>query len=388
MAVALLMAMTSSLGRGMLPDEEEFVCKEVQHLYELVTMMDQKNHGLLTQKGWQEIARAMGKTVQQCTEMWFGYLANGVSRADWTPEEDAVIIETYKRFGPKWNRISSFLSNRTDIQTKHRFYDLFVPEALPWFDSFPGGERAYLAYVDSLALPGILIVGSGRRTVRSTQDYAETVYRNPELYFLVDIDPNTGADTLCDIRELPRYFDCEMYDVVIFECVDTDAAFSRAAIGSALALLKPGGVLISSSVPMCVHWIPVRDVATRSKDCKRIDLDGWVLFYKDDNECSSSLYPNERRFGVQENAITVLSLNKKVLSQQYLYDMPVEDSWFLHIESCNPVLWPCKEGSKVGAMILQKAGGTSGVHPAVLSELRKAKDSYDIKRSRERLSRG
>lgn len=79
-----------------------------------------------TQKGamrWAECsARIPGRSGKQCRERWMNSLCPDIKRGDWTPSEDAVILESYKQFGPKWTLIASFLPGRPDNSIKNRFY--------------------------------------------------------------------------------------------------------------------------------------------------------------------------------------------------------------------------------------------------------------------------
>jgi hypothetical protein len=43
-----------------------------------------------------------------------------VSLAPFTPEEDALLVQKFTEFGPKWKAIAAFFDSRTDIILKNR----------------------------------------------------------------------------------------------------------------------------------------------------------------------------------------------------------------------------------------------------------------------------
>lgn len=71
---------------------------------------------------WSAIAEEMpGRNVRQCKERWVNYLCPTINNSEWTPEEDALLIEKQREFGSKWVRIAKFFNNRTDAMLKNRF---------------------------------------------------------------------------------------------------------------------------------------------------------------------------------------------------------------------------------------------------------------------------
>jgi hypothetical protein len=84
---------------------------------------DQQLRELVNQHGtnWTVIADNMpGRTARQCRERWNLYLNPTLTNNPWTPEEDKLLLEKYKEFGPKWTRIAEFLSGRTDLDCQNR----------------------------------------------------------------------------------------------------------------------------------------------------------------------------------------------------------------------------------------------------------------------------
>jgi hypothetical protein len=73
--------------------------------------------------------RAWGKIVtvlphrspKQCRERWSNNLSPDVDKGPWTSEEDLIIFDSFKKFGPKWSLIAQFIDGRTDNAVKNRW---------------------------------------------------------------------------------------------------------------------------------------------------------------------------------------------------------------------------------------------------------------------------
>ena len=80
----------------------------------------------MTMKGnmsWDEIAKHLpGRTGRQCRDRYNNYLNKTVIHKNWTKEEDRIIIEKYRQFGPRWTVISNFLEARSGNNVKNRWY--------------------------------------------------------------------------------------------------------------------------------------------------------------------------------------------------------------------------------------------------------------------------
>jgi hypothetical protein len=92
----------------------KFSPEEDQQLKSLVDL-----HG---SKDWRMIAEQLGtKNPRQCKERWLNYLNPGLSMAQWTIEEELLLLEKYRELGPRWVTITKFFPNRTDAMLKNRF---------------------------------------------------------------------------------------------------------------------------------------------------------------------------------------------------------------------------------------------------------------------------
>lgn len=73
-------------------------------------------------KTWKEIASFLpGRTACQCRDRYNQYLFKEVVNKPWTAEEDQIIIEKYKIFGPHWVKISHFLPGRSGNNIKNHW---------------------------------------------------------------------------------------------------------------------------------------------------------------------------------------------------------------------------------------------------------------------------
>jgi hypothetical protein len=72
---------------------------------------------------WADLAKQLpGRIGKQCRERWTNRLDPAVSQADWTPEEDTIIIRLHAQWGNKWATIASMMPfGRTGDQVKNRW---------------------------------------------------------------------------------------------------------------------------------------------------------------------------------------------------------------------------------------------------------------------------
>ncbi|KAK8841482.1 Myb- protein B [Tritrichomonas musculus] len=73
-------------------------------------------------KNWKLIASMIpNKTPRQCRDRYMNYLAPGYIHSDWTKEEDLLLADKYKEYGPQWSKIQKFFPFRTSNSIKNRF---------------------------------------------------------------------------------------------------------------------------------------------------------------------------------------------------------------------------------------------------------------------------
>ena len=71
---------------------------------------------------WVTISREMpGRNARQVKERWKNYLSSDVEHRPWTSDEDDLLYEKYREFGPKWKEISRFFEKRTEVHVKNRW---------------------------------------------------------------------------------------------------------------------------------------------------------------------------------------------------------------------------------------------------------------------------
>jgi Myb-like DNA-binding protein FlbD len=77
---------------------------------------------------WNEVAKHVpGRNGCQCRDRYNGYLYMHQYKAltkskRFSEEEDRLLIEKYRQFGPRWVKISKFIPGRTGCQLKNRWH--------------------------------------------------------------------------------------------------------------------------------------------------------------------------------------------------------------------------------------------------------------------------
>lgn len=63
-----------------------------------------------------------GRTDEQVAKRWKDVLSPDLNLdAQWTPEEDALLVKLFKEHGPKWTLMSDSFPTRNGIACRNRF---------------------------------------------------------------------------------------------------------------------------------------------------------------------------------------------------------------------------------------------------------------------------
>jgi hypothetical protein len=74
-------------------------------------------------KSWTKLAKMLpGRIGKQCRERWMNHLNPDLSRDQWTPEEDELLMELHAEFGNSWSKIAARMPRRADNMIKNRWY--------------------------------------------------------------------------------------------------------------------------------------------------------------------------------------------------------------------------------------------------------------------------
>lgn len=75
-------------------------------------------------ESWKLIASQIrGRTMRQCRDRWFNYLAPELN-LPWTDTEDAILLREVRNLGCDWTQIARFFPNRANINCKNRWHVL------------------------------------------------------------------------------------------------------------------------------------------------------------------------------------------------------------------------------------------------------------------------
>jgi len=62
------------------------------------------------------------RSGKQIRDRYLNKLKPDINKAEWTSEEDELVMTLCREFGHKWSRIATYLPGRTEGQVKNRFY--------------------------------------------------------------------------------------------------------------------------------------------------------------------------------------------------------------------------------------------------------------------------
>ncbi|CAG9322331.1 unnamed protein product [Blepharisma stoltei] len=74
---------------------------------------------------WQSCALQIpGRSARQCFDRWRKTLKPGMSQRVWTSEENYILFEMHKRYGPQWSLIAKSLKERTAGSVRKHFFKI------------------------------------------------------------------------------------------------------------------------------------------------------------------------------------------------------------------------------------------------------------------------
>ncbi|MDR3317409.1 MAG: hypothetical protein LBS71_01215 [Puniceicoccales bacterium] len=115
----------SCLAVGILCASSPDISVPKRHKYCFRFEEDQRLINLVRRYGtdnWKKIASQMpGRNPRQCQERWKHYVNPEIQNAEWTPEEDSLLMEKVQELKGRWTKIAKFFKNRSDIQIKKRW---------------------------------------------------------------------------------------------------------------------------------------------------------------------------------------------------------------------------------------------------------------------------
>ena len=94
--------------------KSKFTAEEDAQLKELVDLYGDD---------WNLIANKMvSRNPRQCRDRYSNYLVPGFFNGQWSPQEDEILLQKYRLYGPKWSKIMKFLEGRSANAIKNRWY--------------------------------------------------------------------------------------------------------------------------------------------------------------------------------------------------------------------------------------------------------------------------
>ena len=73
-------------------------------------------------ENWRDISLEVeGRTGKQCRERWLSHMCPSLSKEEWTPQEDLILLRKQSEIGNRWAIISKSLPGRSTTAVKNRW---------------------------------------------------------------------------------------------------------------------------------------------------------------------------------------------------------------------------------------------------------------------------
>ena len=72
---------------------------------------------------WSKISKIIKtRNGKQIRDRYINVLASNINKNKFTPDEDILLLNLYKKYGPKWSKIHTYFKERTTDMIKNRFH--------------------------------------------------------------------------------------------------------------------------------------------------------------------------------------------------------------------------------------------------------------------------
>ncbi|XP_022854928.1 transcription factor MYB3R-1-like [Olea europaea var. sylvestris] len=119
-------------------------------------------------KKWSTIAQHLpGRIGKQCRERWHNHLNPGINKEAWTQEEELALIHAHQIYGNKWAELTKFLPGRTDNAIKNH-WNSSVKKKLDMFSA--SGLLSQFQGLPLVSHPNQSTASSSSKVQRSSED--------------------------------------------------------------------------------------------------------------------------------------------------------------------------------------------------------------------------
>ncbi|KAI4379922.1 hypothetical protein MLD38_006159 [Melastoma candidum] len=119
-------------------------------------------------KKWSTIAQHLnGRIGKQCRERWHNHLNPAINKEAWTQEEELVLIRAHQVHGNKWAELTKFLPGRTDNSIKNH-WNSSVKKKLDSYQA--SGLLAQFPALPQVGVPNLPVTSSSLRVLNSGVD--------------------------------------------------------------------------------------------------------------------------------------------------------------------------------------------------------------------------
>ncbi|OBA23173.1 hypothetical protein METBIDRAFT_37982, partial [Metschnikowia bicuspidata var. bicuspidata NRRL YB-4993] len=129
------LAFTESLGlqtfrkeqrKTWMKDDDDHLLRRLADLYPDEYKSNSLKAGAIN---WELVSQAFGgeRKAKDCRKRWALSLDPNLRRGKWTPEEDALLVLQFEKYGALWQQVAQDIAGRTEHQCLKRYYEVLDP---------------------------------------------------------------------------------------------------------------------------------------------------------------------------------------------------------------------------------------------------------------------
>lgn len=158
---------------------------------------------------WSAIQDKMGnRKAKECKKRWMGSVDPHLRKGKWTPEEDQLLVQAYKKYGASWQKIALEIEGRNDDQCSKRYTEVLHSDTSERLKKWSMDE-------DKTLIDGVKTYGTKWRTIAtSLPGRPSLTCRNRWRKIMTDIGRGVASD---EIKKAVGVLDEQGRPLILFQ---------------------------------------------------------------------------------------------------------------------------------------------------------------------------